>query len=152
MGVSDAPEGRGRATFSIPRQAFDEIVAHANEEYPNECCGIAIGDAQKIREVIRARNLEASPYRYRIEPLDIRDADKLVRDRGWDIIGFYHSHTATNPAKTVDAYPSETDINESRAWPDSLYLILSLKDRANPQLRAFHIHDGQVLEQELQLV
>ncbi len=140
---------------TITQRCFDEIAAHANEEYPNECCGIALGVGEEIQEVLRGRNVLESPYKYQIHPQDIRRADDLARERDWDIIGFYHSHTAIDAAKVTEAYPSETDINhadEIKTLFQGYYLIMTLKDRNAPELRAFRIQDREVHEQELQIV
>jgi proteasome lid subunit RPN8/RPN11 len=60
-------------------------------------------------------------------------------DKGWDLVGIFHSHTFS------EAYPSKTDV-ELAQYPDAAYLILSLADLDEPQLRAFSIRDGQVTE------
>ncbi|MEX1253218.1 MAG: M67 family metallopeptidase [Dehalococcoidia bacterium] len=141
--------------LTIPRQCFDEIAAHSNQEYPNECCGILIGAGDEIREVLRGRNVLESPYKYQIHPLDVRKADDLARERDLDILAFYHSHTAIDATKVTEAYPSETDINHAKAIQNlfqGYYLIMTLKDRDAPELRAFRIIDGTVDEQELQIV
>ena len=56
----------------------------------------------------------------------------------------YHSHTHT------EAYPSATDIRLA-AWPEAYYLIVSLENKADPVLRAFHIQDGEVTEEPLEV-
>ncbi len=61
------------------------------------------------------------------------------------MLAIYHSHTHT------EAYPSPTDVSLA-AWPEAYYLIVSLADEANPVLRAFRIQDGQVSEEELEVV
>ena len=65
-------------------------------------------------------------------------------ERGWDLVGIFHSHTFT------EAYPSRTDV-ELAAYPDATYLILSLADQDAPVLRGFRIRDGQVDEVPLLL-
>lgn len=136
----------------LPQGCVEEIIAHANEEYPKECCGIAIGVGNDIREVLRGRNILDSPYEYIINPEDTLRADKLARERQWDIIAFYHSHTAIDAARVTEAYPSKKDIKGAQVWPAASYLIVSLADRANPDLRGFRIQNGQVTEEELEVV
>ena len=67
-----------------------------------------------------------------------------IDDSGWDVLAIYHSHTHT------EAFPSPTDVRLA-AWPEAYYVIVSLEDEANPVLRAFHIEDGQVTEEELRV-
>ena len=138
--------------LTMPKSCFDEIAAHAEQEYPKECCGISIGVDDEVHEVLRGYNVLQSEFEYLIDPKDTLRALKLTREREWDIVGFYHSHTATDPTKVTEAYPSKKDVAGAAQWPTAYYLIVSLKDRARPDLRAFRILDGEIHEQELQIV
>jgi proteasome lid subunit RPN8/RPN11 len=127
----------------IARQLVDEIVAHAREEAPNECCGMVAGTDGRATRVCRARNPQASPLRYAIHPQDQFRIMTEIEERDEQVAGIYHSHTAS-PAE-----PSQTDINLAENWPDPLYLICSLADPDAPSVRAFEIRDRQVNEVEL---
>jgi [CysO sulfur-carrier protein]-S-L-cysteine hydrolase len=126
--------------LTIPRQLLDEIVAHARDEAPNECCGMVAGSDGRATRVYRARNAEASPLRYTIHPQDQFRITMEISERGEEIAAIYHSHTSS-PAE-----PSQTDINLAENWPDPVYLICSLADSDAPQVRAFAIRDGTVEE------
>jgi [CysO sulfur-carrier protein]-S-L-cysteine hydrolase len=128
----------------IGRDMIDEMVAHAREEAPNECCGmIAADDGDAIR-VYRATNAEHSPVKYVVDPRDQIRIQNEIDDNGWDLGAIYHSHTRTEP------FPSQTDINLARNWPDPIYLIVGVAgDEA--RVRAFRIVDGQVSETELEV-
>ena len=130
----------GRA-MRISRQLYDEIVAHAQAEAPNECCGmIASRDGEAVM-VYRATNAAASPYRYELDPAEQYRIQAAIEDSELDLGAIYHSHTRTEP------YPSQTDINLA-FYPDALYVIVGLADD-QPNVRAFAIRDGQVEEAEL---
>lgn len=121
---------------------MEELVSHAREELPNECCGIiATKDGEAMR-VFRAANAYASPLRYEIDSKDLIKIYLEIEGLGWELGGIYHSHTKS-PAE-----PSQTDINEAR-WPEALYLIVSLVNPDHPDLRAFRIADSSVSEVEL---
>jgi [CysO sulfur-carrier protein]-S-L-cysteine hydrolase len=127
----------------IARKFLDEIVAHAREEAPNECCGMIAGNNGNATRIYRARNAEASPMRYTIDPQDqIRIMSEIERG-GQEIAAIYHSHTKTS------AVPSQTDINLAESWPDPLYLICSLADPDAPDVRAYAIRDGRADEVDL---
>ena len=130
--------------LSLPRSHSDEIIAHAREDAPNECCGIIAGNDGSATKLYRALNAEASPYRYNVDPKDLLRIYRDIDGNGWDVLAIYHSHTHT------EAYPSPTDVKLA-AWPEAYYVIVSLKDDANPVLRAFRIEDGQVTEEELRV-
>ena len=89
----------------IPRAIFDEVIAHAREEAPNEACGLIGGIDDRAQTVYRARNAEASPLRYNLDPKDQFRIMSEIEERGEELAAIYHSHTAS------PAYPSQTDIN-----------------------------------------
>ena len=129
--------------MTIARQLIDEIVAHALEEAPNECCGMVAGSDGTATRVYRARNAEASPLRYMIEPQDQYRITMEISQRGEEIAAIYHSHTAS-PAE-----PSQTDVNLAENWPDPIYLICSVADPGAPSVRGFLIRDRRIEEVEL---
>jgi [CysO sulfur-carrier protein]-S-L-cysteine hydrolase len=126
----------------IARDLLDEVVVHAQDEAPNECCGLIAGsDGQAIR-VHRARNEFASPMRFNVHPQDLIRITTEIEDRGEELAAIYHSHPRS------DAYPSQTDINLAANWPDPVWLICSLAG-SEPVVRAFRIRHGGVEEVEL---
>jgi proteasome lid subunit RPN8/RPN11 len=140
----------------ISRAIFDELIAHAREEAPNEACGLVGGAAGRARTVYRARNAEESPLRYNLDPKDQFRIMSEIEDRGEDLAAIYHSHTGS------PAYPSQTDINlalmerredgevvgQEPLFPGVVYLIASLAEGEAP-LRGFVIDAGGVTEVEL---
>jgi [CysO sulfur-carrier protein]-S-L-cysteine hydrolase len=128
----------------ISRAHIDEIVGHAREEMPNECCGIVATADGAVVKVFQATNAEASPVRYSLDPREQYEITMEIERQGWELGAIYHSHTRSA------AYPSQTDVNLA-FYPDALYLILSLKDADSPDLRAFRIVDAQIEEAELEI-
>lgn len=127
--------------MKIARELYDQLVAHARAEAPNECCGMVASADGAAVAIHPAENMAASPLRYEIDgkqQLEILDA---IEDAGHELGAIYHSHTRTAPE------PSQTDINLA-FYPDSLYVIIGLKD-PEPDVRAWRIVDGQVSEAEL---
>ena len=123
-------------TVRLTRAQFEQILAQARAEAPHECCGLLLGRGDAVEEVFPGRNVDETPRtRYVMDPQDQLRAFRLMDERGWDLVGIYHSHPQT------EAYPSETD--KSRAlYPDARYVIVSLKEPADPQVRAFRLLDG----------
>jgi proteasome lid subunit RPN8/RPN11 len=127
----------------ISRELYEEIVAHARSEAPNECCGmIASRDGEAVK-VYRATNAAASPLRYEIDGAEQYRIQMQIEDSDLDLGAIYHSHTRTEP------YPSQTDINLA-FYPDALYLIVGLAGE-EPEVRAFTIREGQVRGAQLEL-
>jgi len=128
----------------LPKAMVDEMIAHAREEAPNECCGIIAGVDGRATKLYRAINAEASPYRYSVDAKDLLRIYREADEQGWDFLVIYHSHTHT------EAYPSPTDVRLA-AWPDAYYVLVSLMDEQNPVVRAYRIVDGNVTEHELEV-
>jgi proteasome lid subunit RPN8/RPN11 len=128
--------------IEITQAQRDDMIAHAREDYPNECCGLLFGRNTAASDVLRMENVEHSPLNYRVDPKALIKAFQDMDDRGLDLVGIYHSHTHS------PAFPSHTDIALA-GYPDVHYLIVSLADQESPNLRAFTIVDGNVAEQEV---
>jgi len=129
----------------ISRNLVDEIVAHALEDRPNECCGMVSGSNGKATEVFRARNALASPFSFDMEPSDQFAIYTTIEDRDEEILAIYHSHTKS-PAE-----PSQSDRNNARSWPDPIWLIVSLADPDAPVVRGWDMRDGEVAEVEMEI-
>ena len=123
----------------IARTFLNEIIEHARQDLPNECCGIVASDDGAAVKVFRASNAEASPVRYSLDPREQYQITMEIEDRGWELGAIYHSHTRS------DAYPSQTDVNLA-FYPDALYLIVSLRNPEDPEVRAFRIADERIEE------
>jgi proteasome lid subunit RPN8/RPN11 len=109
----------------IASEPWAEMVAHARETYPNECCGAMLGstdgEQKAVRVAIRMRNAfeGAQAARYELRPEDLLAADKAARERHMDLIGIYHSHP------DCDAYFSTTDLQNSCPWYS--FVVLSIQ-------------------------
>ena len=120
----------------LTRMQLEQILAQARAESPHECCGLLLGRGDAVEEVFPGRNVDETPRtRYVMDPQDQLRAFRLMDERGLGLVGIYHSHPQT------EAYPSETD--KSRAlYPDARYMIVSLREPAAPNVRAFRLLDG----------
>ena len=109
----------------IEQGAWDLMVAHASETYPNECCGALLGvaeDGQKrVRLAVPLDNVSQGSHRsrYELRPEDLLTADRKARQEGMDLLGIYHSHP------DCDAYFSETDLKNSCPWYS--FVVLSIR-------------------------
>jgi [CysO sulfur-carrier protein]-S-L-cysteine hydrolase len=127
----------------ISRQLLEDVVAHAREDAPNECCGmIASRDGEAVA-VHRARNTAASPFRYEMDGMEQYRIQTEIEDAGLELGAIYHSHTRSAPE------PSQTDINLA-FYPEALYIIVGLKS-PEADVRAWRIVDGQVSEASLEI-
>ena len=105
---------------------YDAIRKHGEETYPHECCGILIGrnmdGDNEVVEAMRAGNTrtDSAHNRYHIAPQELIKAQREGRERGLDIVGFYHSHP-DHPAMW-----SQTDLAEAH-WMGCSYVITAVE-------------------------
>ena len=124
----------------IAQSLIDEMVAHAREGLPNECCGMVGGKDGVATEVIRVVNSAATPLRYEMDPQGQYNALKAIEDGGGELLAIYHSHTKSA------AYPSQTDVNQAVAWPDQVYVIVSLADPDSPDVKPYLLKDLKIAD------
>ena len=108
---------------------IEEIKRIAQETYPHECCGLLVGSVENgvktVTEFIPAENQrnDSPANRYLITPDLLNEVEEKLKDTGFAILGFFHSHP------DVPAQPSAYD--QEHAWPWYSYLIVSvLKGKA----------------------
>jgi proteasome lid subunit RPN8/RPN11 len=135
----------------ISRALLGELIAHAREEAPNECCGVVAvhaedaepGQPPRAARVHRAVNTAASPLRFEVDGRELlRTIDEIERS-GSELGAIYHSHTRTAP------FPSQTDINFAANWPGVEWIIVGLAGDSAPEVRSYLIDDGDVREVDL---
>lgn len=127
----------------IRQSAIDDLVSHAREESPRECCGLLIGRADEIAVIERARNLRSSPVRFLIDPEAHFAAIRRARAAGLAVVGAYHSHPKS------PACPSAADRAEI-SYPEFLHVIVSLGDELRePDVRAYRLEAGNFRPVEL---
>ena len=112
-------------SLHLSQDLYEQLRAHGEETYPNECCGIMLGKAEdgelSVRQLIRAGNTrtDSAHNRYHIAPLELIQAQREGRKSGLDIVGFYHSHP-DHPAQW-----SATDFAEAH-WFGCAYVITAV--------------------------
>jgi proteasome lid subunit RPN8/RPN11 len=103
----------------IPEGVRDELQAHADEEAPNEACGLVVLRGGVAERYVRGRNAAASPYRFELE---VEPETWFLEDEGYELAVF-HSHPSSPPR------PSRTDVENIGLWERRPYLILSVRTR-----------------------
>lgn len=120
----------------IPRAIYDAILAHARAGKPAEVCGLLRGRDGVITGILPAANAAPNP----ITDYEVEASALLIQfeweEAGDELIAIYHSHPAD------PAYPSASDAIQAY-YPDSVYLICSLLDDAQPDLRGYFLRDMQ---------
>jgi proteasome lid subunit RPN8/RPN11 len=132
-------------SLELPTPLVRGMLEHAQQEYPNECCGLLAGRGDRVERLYRGVNVDRSPYTYRLDPLDQLRILKEIEAEGLELVAIYHSHTQSA------AYPSKTDVAKAR-HPEAVYVIVSVENGGPSEgkpVRAFRIRDGAITEEEL---
>ncbi len=163
----------------IPSGIIQDMIAHARKLAPHECCGILSGMDQTVAESYRITNIlaemaeqdlsrfdgaklsdlqrlspeERADIAFQMDAREMAMAQRDIRSKKRDLLGFYHSHTLS-PAR-----PSQTDITIAMEFesyrtklnlPEPLHLIVSLELADSPEVRAYRIQDSQATEVSIQ--
>jgi proteasome lid subunit RPN8/RPN11 len=117
---------------------FVNIVAHAREADPAECCGLIGGSESFLAETIyQLRNVALNNHvSYEVAPEELFAAQREMRQRGEQLVAIYHSHP-----RAAEPEPSETDVRLAY-YPSATYLIVGLGGR-EPVMRAFRISEAE---------
>jgi proteasome lid subunit RPN8/RPN11 len=129
------------AEVRIAGAAWDAVVRHALDAWPDECCGLLIGDGAAIVEARPARNVSADRRRrFEVDPADHFDAIRAARARAMIVCGAYHSHPEGDPRA------SETDLAEAFEDEEFVHLIVRPGGRGelerNAQVAAYRLVKG----------
>jgi proteasome lid subunit RPN8/RPN11 len=137
--------------LTITRALHDAIVAHARADHPDEACGVVAGPVGTGRpeRFIPMLNAARSPTFYEFDSGDLLKLYREMDDRDEEPVIVYHSHTAT------EAYPSRTDVSYA-SEPEAHYVLVSTADSGNEegpfQFRSFRIVDGEITEEDVEVV
>jgi proteasome lid subunit RPN8/RPN11 len=143
--------------LKIARKDYEALRRHGQETYPHECCGVLLGrfNDDGIRDVTstaRCGNTRTdSPQnRYNIDPRELVRIQGEGRERGEDIVGFYHSHP-DHPARW-----SQTDLAEAH-WIGCSYVITSVDKGKAVITNSFELagteeSDKQLIDEKIEII
>ena len=124
---------------------LNQIVAHAREASPDECCGLIGGTADnRAQTIYRLRNIAPDTLvSYEAAPEELFAAQRQMRERGEQLLAIYHSHP-----RSAEPAPSETDVRLAY-YPSAVYLIIGLGS-VEPVMRAFLISEREQRWEEVE--
>lgn len=141
-GVEPGPTGSDGAGLRFDPGLIEAIEAHLLEDYPEEACGGLLGRAADdgsvhVDAVRPSRNTRTRERRrrYLIGPEDVLALEREARDRGLEVVGYYHSHP--------DAPAAPSDFDREHAWPWYVYVIASIRDGELTDLTAWRLSDDR---------
>ncbi len=121
------------------------MIEHARRESPLECCGILGGKGETVQRAFELQNAEKSPIRFSVSPQEqLKLFEEIERD-SIEMIAIYHSHPDSV------AFPSETDVKMA-FYPNVASIIISLKEKDNPGVKAFRIDKEAIQPEEIEII
>lgn len=129
----------------VEQTALEEMLKHAEEYYPNECCGFFYGRDGEIRKITLAQRVDNAKEgdqrrRFQIDPKDYQQAERYAIKKDLDLLGVYHSHP-DHPAE-----PSEHD--REVAMPYFSYVIVSVQDGQAVTTRSWQLNEERQFDEE----
>ncbi len=129
----------------------DTMNAHAEETFPEECCGAMLGieredGTREITEVVRVDNTkgENRERRFLIEPRAYLNAEKVAKEQGLDVLGIYHSHPN---------HPSQaSEFDRVHAMPFLSYLIISCMEGKTANIQSWRLKEDRSAFDEEELI
>jgi proteasome lid subunit RPN8/RPN11 len=115
----------------VPDDVRSALATHAQEESPNEACGLVVMKDGVAERYVRGRNAAASPYRFE---LDVPPETWFLEDDGYELAVF-HSHLSSPP------HPSRTDVENVGLWAGRPYLIYTVR---TGELSGWRISSGVI--------
>jgi proteasome lid subunit RPN8/RPN11 len=127
----------------IPRNLINQLLTHAQHSPEEEVCGLIGSKDGSPSRIYPVANVAAErDHLYAMEPQAQIDAMRRMREAGEELFAIYHSHPHAPPE------PSLRDLEEA-AYPEALYLIISLNTKGVLEMRGFRLRDGEVESVEL---
>jgi proteasome lid subunit RPN8/RPN11 len=130
--------------LTVSAEILDQILRHSKSAYPNEGCGLLVGQTSAER-FIPITNLSASPTEYEMDPAELIRVLRELRGTGERLVAIYHSHP-NGPAEL-----SRKDI-ERAYYPEAAQVVVSLADQGHRETAAFRIIDGGAIPIELHVI
>jgi len=129
--------------IEIGARHLTNIRQHGERDYPFECCGLMLGrfesEARKVvvetYPISNAREEEAKRNRFLIRPEELMRGEKYAREKGLDVVGFYHSHPDDQ------AVPSQYDLEH--AWPTYSYVVVAVEQGRAGGLKSWQMESNR---------
>jgi len=134
--------------IELQKYAWNSIAAHAEETFPDECCGVIFA-RDRVDRVVPLKNIQnklhaldpltfprTAVIAYAMDPLELDGVIRQAEANGERLKAFYHSHP------NHDAYFSDEDkvfacpFGEP-TFPDTVQIVISIYDREIKTAKAF---------------
>ena len=139
----DAPRG-----VLLTPETWNEISRHAQETFPEECCGLVLSNGVKddVRRVENIQNklhaLDPLTYprtaaiAYAMDPRELQSILDEADKTGYTLKAFYHSHPDHEAYFSAEDKAFATPFGEP-TFPGAAQIVISVYNRAIKAIKAF---------------
>lgn len=136
-------------SLNLETKILESLKNHAEDDYPNECCGFLFGEEGGARRITISQRTENKSEgdqrrRFQIDPKAYREAEQFALKNELDFLGIYHSHP-DHPAE-----PSEHD--RAVAMPFFSYIIISVLEGETDVVRSWRLNEERQFDEETILI
>jgi proteasome lid subunit RPN8/RPN11 len=133
----------GFIVLLLSSELENNIRADGEAAYPNECCGIILGEisddgtknAKRTMAINNSGEDSERYHRFLITPEDMLRAEQTARTAKLEVIGFYHSHP--------DHPSSPSGYDKDHALPFYSYVIVSVDGGKSQVLTSWELTDDR---------
>jgi proteasome lid subunit RPN8/RPN11 len=139
---------------TLTAQSWQDISRHAEESFPDECCGVVFGDGSRewvqrlenIQNKLHALDPETYPrtavIAYAMDPKELeRVIDNAARN-GAKLKAFYHSHPDHEAYFSAEDKAFASPFGEP-TFPNTAQIVVSIFHRDVKRMAAFAWSDDQ---------
>jgi proteasome lid subunit RPN8/RPN11 len=127
----------------IGKSLENDIRREAEKAYPDECCGVLLGETgrtgdkrvRRVEAIINSREESERYHRFLITPEDVLKLELKARGLKLDVLGFYHSHP--------DCPARPSDYDKENAWPFYSYIITAVNKRISGDFTSWELSEDR---------
>jgi proteasome lid subunit RPN8/RPN11 len=133
----------------LKRPVWDDLCRHAQETFPEECCGaivLGVDGEETVRRItnrqndMHARDPHTYPrdatIAYFMDPKELLAIIQETESKGAKLQAFYHSHPNHEAYFSAEDKAQAMFIDEP-SYPDAAYVVISIYDREVRAIRAY---------------
>ena len=132
----------------ITESSWQSIAAHAQQTFPDECCGIIFSGSADER-VVELENIQnklhaldpvtyprEAKIAYAVDPLELDNVIRRAEANGERLKAFYHSHPQHDAYFSAEDKVFACPFGEP-TFPDTAQIVASIYDREIKVIKAF---------------
>jgi proteasome lid subunit RPN8/RPN11 len=143
-----------QAVLRLSKKAWTEISRHAEETFPEECCGVVLSNSasdhvQRLRNIqnqLHAVDPQTYPrtatIAYAMDPQELNGVIREAESKGARLIAFYHSHPDHEAYFSAEDKAFASPFGEP-TFPGTVQIVVSVYSGTVKNIAAFTWSDDR---------